>query len=227
MDLPPPVHNTSSSSSSSEDDENAMAAAMGFSSFGTQPPTKRAKIDHVTLSSGNGSATGGNTLPLGTPKRRQEKGGGLGMEEEEDRKVSGGDVVEGEEEEEGGKEERGLGSREERDELEKRQAEVLRRINEGVVREEDTSSILSTSMNLDYGRREIMPSGEDIQAGAYDVMAEDAAQDKKQGFTKMQDGFEGYSWVEWKKGVLDERGDMVIYDKSFVEDPWGRLRGKG
>lgn len=35
-----------------------------------------------------------------------------------------------------------------------------------------------------------------------------------------QDGFEGYTWHEWRKGVRDSRGDMAFYDASFVEDPW-------
>lgn len=36
-----------------------------------------------------------------------------------------------------------------------------------------------------------------------------------------------WDWWALKKGVVDERGDVAFYCGSFVEDPWGRLRGGG
>jgi len=62
---------------SSDDEADAMAAAMGFSSFGTQGPAKKRKFNPKTdatidgelasLDKGgkNGQGSGGNTIPLG------------------------------------------------------------------------------------------------------------------------------------------------------------------
>ncbi|KAL8924965.1 MAG: hypothetical protein Q9172_002447 [Xanthocarpia lactea] len=70
MNLPPPIHDNS------DNEEEDMAAAMGFSSFGTQPqahPSKRKKTSHNTEAERNIAATGGNTLPLGIPKARPQR----------------------------------------------------------------------------------------------------------------------------------------------------------
>ncbi|KAL8804218.1 MAG: hypothetical protein Q9182_002672 [Xanthomendoza sp. 2 TL-2023] len=247
MNLPPPVHDNPPSPSTSEDNEDnedgnrAMKAAMGFSSFGTQPPAKRAKTGHVTLSGGKSGAamTGGNALPLGAPRLRGKVERALGDEGEDGRggvEGMGGDV------DIVGKEGGGV--------LEERQGEVLRRSNHGGegmsagCGGKDATGIPSAEMGGDDGRRVVssssfFSSGEGGSASARDGMkVEDAGSragdttsrtkhmiPKVQGFTA--DGFEGHSWAEWKRGVRDERGDLVIFDGSFVEDPWVKLRGKG
>ncbi len=69
------------SNASSEDEAEAMAKAMGFSSFGTQGPTKKRKFNPKTdamiegqelasLDRGGskGQGSGGNKIPLGKPR---------------------------------------------------------------------------------------------------------------------------------------------------------------
>lgn len=34
------------------------------------------------------------------------------------------------------------------------------------------------------------------------------------------EGFEGYTWAEWRAGVRDQRGDLAVFDWSFLEDAW-------
>lgn len=66
---------------SSDDEASAMAAAMGFSAFGTQGPAKKRKFNPKTdaLTEGDalaavdkggkkGQGSGGNTIPLGKPR---------------------------------------------------------------------------------------------------------------------------------------------------------------
>ena len=36
-----------------------------------------------------------------------------------------------------------------------------------------------------------------------------------------------YDWAALRRGIRNERGDMVYYDASFVEDPWAELRAAG
>ncbi|KAL8728951.1 MAG: hypothetical protein Q9166_005046 [cf. Caloplaca sp. 2 TL-2023] len=196
MNLPPPIHNTSG------DDEDDMAAAMGFSSFGTQPrayPAKRKKTTHNV--GGESSATGGNTLPLGIskPRQRRDEVDREGVEEREglegandagtvrpmkvagmdsDSKAQGATVP-------------STAEPDVRNDhlIEQRQSELLRRLNEDI-----------------WGQP------------ARDVPPMETTVDNGKG------GFERHSWAEWKKGVRDERGDLAIYDRSFVEDPWARLR---
>lgn len=106
MDLPQPL---SPSSSAEDDDAAAMAAAMGFSSFGTQShPAKKRKFNSATdafvegqelasLDKGGkkGQGSGGNDIPLGRSRI-------LGAKKEELVAEKEGEIDLGEEEEAGG-----------------------------------------------------------------------------------------------------------------------------
>ena len=52
------------------------------------------------------------------------------------------------------------------------------------------------------------------------VTAEAHAIPRERG--KMPNG--DWNWYALRKGVRDENGDMAYFDKSFVEDPWARLK---
>ncbi|KAL8982582.1 MAG: hypothetical protein Q9205_002951 [Flavoplaca limonia] len=213
MNLPPPLHDPSPSQSPNPSSEDEMTAAMGFSTFGTQPsahPAKRKKYTHDT--EGGDSATGGNTLPLGIPRVRstmewmeskEGSGQGKGISKEKGAKLEDEETLNRDDE----------NTKDEDDEtsiLLKRQAELLRRINGS----QNISSHSSMNPTFSAGIHQmdtITP-----QRKAHTVHPPLAA----------KDGFEGHTWNEWRRGVRDEKGDMAFYDASFVEDPWRGLRRK-
>lgn len=214
MNLPPPLHDPSPSQSPSPSPEDEMTAAMGFSTFGTQPsthPAKRKKYTHDT--EGGDSATGGNMLPLGAPRVRstmegmeskEGSGRGEGLLEEEENNLADEETLKRDAElnEDDG---------DETSILLKRQAELLQRINGSQI----TSSDSTTKPPFRSGSHKT------------DTMI---PQRKEHSPTRpllgAKDGFEGHTWNEWRRGVRNEKGDMAYYDASFVEDPWKGLRGK-
>ncbi|CAO1600720.1 hypothetical protein XANCAGTX0491_004402 [Xanthoria calcicola] len=243
MNLPPPIHTTTSPAN-----EEDMAAAMGFSAFGsTHPPahpSKRKKYTHDTRNDGRDTATGGNMLPLGIakgaretsshaiedhglrrnpPAEQQQRGGNLEGEAEGKRMQDDGSLQ---------KEKAGVMDTETAMLL-KRQNELLRRINEGGIetRAERTSTGLNhqNHNNDNNNLNNISEAAHHPETNTTTLprrqTTEDAAPgDEEHGITGprggTQDGFEGYTWSEWRKGVRGERGDVAFYDASFVEDPW-------
>ncbi len=252
MNLPPPIHDNS------DNEEVDMAAAMGFSAFGTQPqahPSKRKKTSHNGEAERNSAATGGNTLPLGIPKARQQRveameglqqvGGkeGVGdtyagremMEEE------GADILEGAEKHQSL--DNPLEGEDKNDEetsiLLQRQAQLLQRINEGHVShpypkwppQMGTTPDHDGEGNASEPAAHIITQNENTKAyPTTSTEANETPQPKKQKTAgpkaATKEGFEGHTWAEWKRGIRNERGDMAFYDASFVEDPWRNLRAK-
>ncbi|KAL9040445.1 MAG: hypothetical protein Q9180_001904 [Flavoplaca navasiana] len=214
MNLPPPLHDPSPSQSPIPSSEDEMTAAMGFSTFGTQPsthPAKRKKYTHDT--EGGDSATGGNMLPLGVPRVRstmegmeskEGSGQGKGIPEEKGAKLDDEETLKQDDE-------RTKDQDDESSILLKRQAELLRRIN-------GSQNISSGSMT-----NPTFPSG---------ILQKDTiTTPSRKAHTvhpplAAKDGFEGHTWNEWRRGVRNGKGDMAFYDASFVEDPWRGLRGK-
>ncbi|KAL8659404.1 MAG: hypothetical protein Q9226_000431 [Calogaya cf. arnoldii] len=239
MNLPPPIHNTSD-----EDGEDDMAAAMGFSSFGTQNPahpSKRTKYKHDE-DGGEHNATGGNMLPLGFPRARQKTEsmeGTIRVSEREGREVMGEGEGRKEEKLEGADVNEGAarvsnrcnldeekGRRKDDDEssmLLQRQTELLRRINEGGLPSSDTTSYKPTDP-VPNANTMITQQHKDMESTKID--SESTMQWKRRPGIEAKDGFEGHTWNEWRKGVRDERGDTAFYDASFVEDPWRGLKAK-
>ncbi|KAI4234826.1 MAG: hypothetical protein LQ349_003545 [Xanthoria aureola] len=242
MNLPPPIHTTTSPAN----EEDMAAAAMGFSAFGsTHPPahpSKRKKYTHDTRNDGRDTATGGNMLPLGIAKgaretsshaiedqgepkggrnaeAKQQRGGNLDGERERERMQGDGSLLQKKNEDE---------EEEETAMLLKRQNEMLRRINEGGIetRMETTYTAEDDNNNLnniseaahhpETNTTTLLPRRHNTADAA--PGSEEYRSTGPRGGT--QDGFEGYTWHEWRKGVRGERGDMAFYDASFVEDPW-------
>ncbi|KAL8775656.1 MAG: hypothetical protein Q9209_000152 [Squamulea sp. 1 TL-2023] len=237
MNLPPPNHNDSDNS------EDEMAAAMGFSSFGTQHPAKRKKINHSM--DREGSATGGNTLPLGNPRSRQGMEGmdgttvggresvGGGSDPGVGRKVEeAADVLDAR----GGRLEGSLVGVESTDEtstLIQRQNELLERINDGLSSHshpamETTAHHLHQMISKPSTNTSMIHHIDtDTNTNPNISQANEALPPKEQrNKVSTKDGFGGHTWNEWRKGVRNERGDMVFYDASFVEDPWRNLKPK-
>lgn len=227
-----------------------MAAAMGFSSFGTQPahPAKRKKTAHHAEGS---AATDGNTLPLGVAKKRLGRDYRLEEEEEEGKGIAveqgiGGSLLQQQEEEEGaghntlqegGLVDSALGRRsgtvddddDDAAALEKRQSELLRRINGD--NDNDGRDAASPMRSAAAGGRPPSARADadyDIVAGETGGTHVDDSRElrRARGTQAATAGaFDGYTWAQWKQGVRDKKGDMAFYDASFVEDPWVRLRG--
>ena len=252
MNLPPPIHDNS------DNEEKDMAAAMGFSSFGTQPqahPSKRKKTSHNGETERNSAATGGNTLPLGIPKARQQRVEPMEGIQQVGGKEDVGDTYAGREMlEEGGpdilegaeKHQRlddPLEVENKKDEetsiLLQRQAQLLQRINEGHVSHPhpqpppqiDKIPDLNRKGNAPEPAAHTMTQNENTKANQTTATkADETPQHQDQKTTgsnaATKEGFEGHTWAEWKRGIRNERGDMAFYDASFVEDPWRNLRAK-
>lgn len=243
MNLPPPIHTTSS-----PDHEDAIAAAMGFSAFGTHP-SKRQKYTHETRGDGRDTATGGNMLPLGiargardtashditaqseTSGRRnagaeKQQGGNPEGERERERMQDDGSLKKKEGEEQGVMDT-------ETAMLLQRQNALLRRINGGGIETRMETSFsaddnYNNNKNLDISEAAHHPETNTTTLPPRGHNTADAAPGGEEHKSVgprggMQDGFEGYTWHEWRKGVRDSRGDMAFYDASFVEDPWRRF----
>ncbi|KAL8783518.1 MAG: hypothetical protein Q9213_004564 [Squamulea squamosa] len=236
MNLPPPIHNNPDNS------EEDMAAAVGFSSFGTQPPTKRKKTNHGI--GGERSATGGNTLPLGNPRSKQDMEGMDGITVGGREGVRGGsdpgvghklqDAADVMDARSGGLE-GSLARGENMDEtsvLLQRQNELLQRINDGLSSHPNpptesttdqinpTTSDMSVDKNTTYHHINTNTNPNIPQAN------ESLPRKEQRNKVPTKDGFGGHTWNEWRKGVRNERGDMAFYDASFVENPWMNLGAK-
>ncbi|KAL8914821.1 MAG: hypothetical protein Q9171_000657 [Xanthocarpia ochracea] len=251
MNLSPPIHDNS------DNEEEDMAAAMGFSSFGTQPqahPSKRKKISHNGEAERNRAATGGNTLPLGIPKARQQRVEAMEGVQQVGGKGSVGDTYAGREMmEEGGPDIREGAEKHQRldnplegddkkDEetsiLLQRQAQLLQRINGGYVsnphpqRPPQMGTIPDRNgEGIDSEPAAHVMQNENTKANStISTKADEIPQLQDQKTTgpnaATKEGFEGHTWSEWKRGIRNERGDMAFYDASFVEDPWRNLRAK-
>ncbi|KAL8997790.1 MAG: hypothetical protein Q9169_003039 [Polycauliona sp. 2 TL-2023] len=226
MNLPPPIHHSSPSPPSSPDE---MAIAMGFSSFGNQSAVhaaKRKKYTHNPEDDGEYSATGGNMLPLGVPRKRQgevvkEGQGANVMEERGEEGGSGGHNRRGAEE----------SMDAETSILLQRQAELLQRINATPSTSSSSSHPplslpthhASSSFNTNFD-----PNSEAISATARQQINDiNNTNPGRRELPKLEakDGFEGHTWNEWRKGVTNERGDIAFYDASFVENPWRGAKG--
>ncbi|KAL8674463.1 MAG: hypothetical protein Q9168_001128 [Polycauliona sp. 1 TL-2023] len=254
MNLPPPIHQSPSSDPSSPDDE--MALAMGFSSFGNQTAVHAAKRKKYTHSPEDEySATGGNMLPLGLPRKRQ---GGKGAEEEvqdimrddggrisgesvEEQEGQGAGMMKGEQEAEA-EEEGGSGGDDgrsgeegvdaETELLLQRQAELLQRINAAPSAASQPPLSPSThhisSISSSFNNKFDPGSGADTAVAHQSIndINDMNTRRRERPRVEAQDGFEGHTWNEWRKGVRNERGDMAFYDATFVEDPWRGLKAK-
>ncbi|KAL8859569.1 MAG: hypothetical protein Q9178_003968 [Gyalolechia marmorata] len=252
MNLPPPIHDTS------DDEEEDMAAAMGFSSFGTRPqshPSKRKKTSHNGEAERNSAATGGNTLPLGISKARQQRveamegiqqvGGEEGVAETHVERVmmeeEGPDILEGLAQHQ--RLDDPLEEENQKDEgtsiLLQRQEQLLQRINEGYVSNPHPQRPPQMETIPDHNGEvkdsetaaHAMTQNENTKATpTTSTKADETKQPKEQKTAGLEaptkEGFEGHTWAEWKRGIRNERGDMAFYDASFVEDPWRNLRAK-
>ncbi|KAH8803118.1 hypothetical protein F5884DRAFT_496574 [Xylogone sp. PMI_703] len=191
-----------------EDEEaSAMAAAMGFSSFGTQPnPNKKRKFNSATdafvegqqlaeLYRGGkkGQGTGGNQIPLGKPRV-------IGASSENSKKNSDEiDLGEDEEEEP---------AVEEKDEEEGPQyidtslpppVESQRKVQEQI------DSILANAGSSTSGSTTLPPSQNHLRGPASDA------------------GSIAGSSRPAQRGQRNEFWYVGYYDPSFNENPWARL----
>lgn len=151
-------------------------------------------------------------------KQQQQRGGNLDGDGEGKRMQYNGSLKKKNEEEE-----------EETAMLLKRQNALLQRINEGGIetRAEGTYAGHNHHNNNDnFNISEAAHHPEmDTTTPPRRHNTEDAARGSEEhGITGprggIEDGFEGHTWHEWRKGVRDSRGDMAFYDASFVEDSW-------
>ena len=182
------------------DIDPAIAAAMGFSSFGAKPIAKRRKINDESK-----SGSGANTQPLGQRNQPSKAVSGTRLPEQE------------------------IGQAEDHEPKAKQRTKTKQPAPSGL------AGFLSRGQDLP------MPAVAPVPVAEHPASAETTT--KPEGprtataeHQKLAEGPQGAfrtaaqekpSLAAYRHGVRNERGDMVYFLPSFLEDPWAGLRREG